>query len=174
MIYTYMLIFSANFCYLCEAMANHEQILNKLEIVNELGLIVLLYCMLFFIQTNQLDALVVWDAGAGTIGVLGAMFVLNFGYMFTTSLRKMWKEGKIEFIKHQRKKAKRMKKYKKRVTRMAAPPQPIKVKKKKKDKKKKKEKESEEDHEEKEAKKQAKKDKKKKEKKNKYVFPPRP
>ena len=89
LIYAFLLVCSANFVYLTMAMANTEEILNKLEIFNELGLIAVLYTMLFFVKTNRLDALVVWDAGIGTIAVLGFVFLLNFGYMFSNSIRKL-------------------------------------------------------------------------------------
>ena len=100
MIYAFLFICSANFVYLTMAMANTEDVLNRLEIVNELGLIAVLYTMLFFIRTNTLDALVVWDAGVGTIAVLGFVFLLNFGYMFSNSVRKLIKESKEAYIKH--------------------------------------------------------------------------
>ena len=132
-IYAFLLICSCNFAYLTRAMANNEQVLNKLELVNELGLMGVLYTMLFFIKTNQLSALVVWDAGVGTIGVLGFMFLINFGYMFTTSLRKAKNEAKLQLIKLRQRKLKRMKKFKKRVTKMTQTPNPMtKIKKKKK------------------------------------------
>ena len=100
MIYAFLFICSANFVYLTMAMANTVEILNKLEIFNELGLIAVLYTMMFFIRTNRLDALVVWDAGLGTIAVLGFVFLLNFGYMFSNSVRKLIKESKEAYIKH--------------------------------------------------------------------------
>ena len=52
LIYAFIFICSVNFVYLTRAMANNEMILNKLELVNELGLIGVLYTMLFFIKTN--------------------------------------------------------------------------------------------------------------------------
>ena len=122
MIYAFLIICSANFVYLTMAQANTEVILNRLEILNELGLIGVLYTMLFFIRTNTLDALVVWDAGVGTIAVLGFVFLLNFGYMFSNSVRKLIKESKEAYMNHQKKKAKRMKKYRNRVTRMTSKP----------------------------------------------------
>ena len=60
LIYMYLLIFSVNFFFLAEAQAHTEGFLNKLELLNELGLIGVLYNSLFFIKTNRLDAQVVW------------------------------------------------------------------------------------------------------------------
>lgn len=80
--------------------------------------------MLFFIKTNLLSALVVWEAGVGTIGVLGLMFLINFGYMFSTSLKKAILETKIQYIKHQQRKQMRFKKFKKRTTKMTQTPNP--------------------------------------------------
>lgn len=68
-----------------------ERVMNWLEYINELSLIGLLYTMIFFDRTNQLDAKVVWEAGTGTIVVLSFCFFVNFAYLMTSSVRKMSK-----------------------------------------------------------------------------------
>ena len=89
LIYTYLAIYTINFIYLVHAKANEERIMNWLEYMSELSLIGLLYMMLFFVKTNQLDALVVWNAGIAAIVLLGTCFLINFLYLVVTSLRKM-------------------------------------------------------------------------------------
>mmetsp|Transcript_2855 Transcript_2855/g.3895 ORF Transcript_2855/g.3895 Transcript_2855/m.3895 type:complete len:96 (+) Transcript_2855:1830-2117(+) len=93
LIYAYLLIFTVNFAYLTTAKANKERLMNWLEYLNELGLVGLLYAMLFFVKTNQLDAMVVWDSGTGTMTLLGFMFFVNFLYMMVNSLTKLIKQA---------------------------------------------------------------------------------
>ena len=60
--------------------------MNWLEYLNELSLIGILYTMLFFVRTNRLEALVVWDAGIGTIAILISCFVINLAYIAFSSV----------------------------------------------------------------------------------------
>ena len=100
LIYLYLLIFTLNFIYLTSAQANTEEFLNKLELFNEVGLMILLYTMFFFLKEMQLDTLFVWDVGTSMIGVLSVMFLINFSYMLFTSISKLCKKSKAKYQKH--------------------------------------------------------------------------
>ena len=89
MLYALLALFTVNFAYLTNAKANEEKVMNWTEYINEICLIGLLYTMLFFDRTNQLDADVVWDAGTGTIALLAFCFFINFAYLLMNSIRKM-------------------------------------------------------------------------------------
>ena len=45
--------------------------------------------MLFFINTNQLDPLIVWDAGTASIVVLGIIIIINLMHLVVTTIVKM-------------------------------------------------------------------------------------
>ena len=96
MLYVFLGIFTLNFTYLTNARANTEVVANWLEYFNELCLVGVLYPMLFFVKTNMLEALVVWDAGIGTISMLGICFVVNFSYMVVTSIKKSCHQAKLQ------------------------------------------------------------------------------
>ena len=95
LIYTFLIIMSLNYLYLVEANAHTNVFMNRLELLSELSLIGVLYTALFFIKTNQLDAQVVWNSGLGTISVLAFSFMINFGFMMVSNLKKSYKQGKI-------------------------------------------------------------------------------
>mmetsp|Transcript_26034 Transcript_26034/g.34836 ORF Transcript_26034/g.34836 Transcript_26034/m.34836 type:complete len:105 (+) Transcript_26034:569-883(+) len=99
MIYSYLLINSFYFAYLTNAQANTEPVMNYLEYLNELSLIGLLYAMLFFVKTNRLDSLIVWDAGIGAITVLSVCFFINLSYLVISSTRKSIQMGKLQVIR---------------------------------------------------------------------------
>ena len=115
MIYLYLAIYTANFTYMVHAAANEERIMNWLEYMSELSLIGLLYMMLFFIRMNQLDALIVWDAGVGAIAILGTCFFVNILYLVTTSCIKMRQKAKLILIRRANLRAHRLRKFKKRI-----------------------------------------------------------
>lgn len=100
LIYTFLIILSLNYLYLVEANVHTNVFMNRLELLSELSLIGVLYTALFFIKTNQLDAQVVWNSGLGTISVLAFSFIINFGFMMVSNLKKSYKQGKIQLIKH--------------------------------------------------------------------------
>jgi len=114
MIYTYLAIYTVNFVYLVYAAANEERIMNWLEYMSELSVIGLLYMMLFFIRTNQLDALIVWDAGVGAIAILGMCFFVNILYLITSSCIKMRHQAKLILIRRANQRAQRLNKFKKK------------------------------------------------------------
>ena len=116
MVYTLLGIYTANFCYLVHAKANEEKVMNWLEYLSELSLIGLLYMMLFFIRTNGLDALVVWDAGIAAIAILGSCFLVNICYLIVSGLIKMKQATKLKLIRRDNRRIALLNKFKKRKT----------------------------------------------------------
>ena len=116
MIYCYMLLNSLYYIYLVHAESNKESVMNTLEYLNELSLLALLYAMLFYVKTNQLDALVVWDAGVAAIAILSTAFLINLGYLVVSSVRKSIRMGRLKVIRHKRLQAYRMARFKKKIT----------------------------------------------------------
>ena len=102
MIYCYLMLNSLYFIYLVHAESNMEPVMNILEYINELSLIALLYAMLFYVKTNQLDALVVWDAGVAAIAILCTAFLINLGYLVVSSVLKSIQMGKLKVIRYKR------------------------------------------------------------------------
>ena len=102
MLYVYLLVFTFNFAYLTNAMSNTDSVMNWLEYLNELSLIGMLYTMLFFVRTNQLESIIVWDAGVGTIAILALCFLSNLSYVVFSSISKSIYMGKLKLIRRKR------------------------------------------------------------------------
>mmetsp|Transcript_10275 Transcript_10275/g.13919 ORF Transcript_10275/g.13919 Transcript_10275/m.13919 type:complete len:83 (+) Transcript_10275:199-447(+) len=71
--------------------------------------------MLFFVETNQLDSLVVWEAGIGAMSLLGVIFGVNLLYLVVTTLIAMCLQAKLRFARQQNIKKHRLGKFKRSV-----------------------------------------------------------
>ena len=116
LIYAFLLVFTLNFIYLVHARANTEPIINMLEYFNEVCLIAILHLMLFFVRSNQLDGIAVWDAGIGVIVMISLMFFVNFLYLIVTSIKGLIKEAKLTAIKRQNLRKMRLNRFKRKKT----------------------------------------------------------
>ena len=113
LIYAFQLLFTMNFTYLIHADANMEKILNRLEYFNELCFILMLHVMMFFVQRNQLDPIVMWDAGSATIAIIGTMFLFNFVYLAFSLLVNVCKRAKLVHIRRMNLRKMRLSKFRK-------------------------------------------------------------
>ena len=82
-------------------MPHIEQLFNYLEIINEIIVVVILYCLVGFTATSVLGSNAQWVVGYFVIGLILIIFVLNMSmlvYSVATKVILHWRKRKAKQV----------------------------------------------------------------------------
>ena len=85
--------------YILFSMPHIDQLFNYLEILNEIFVVVILYCLVGFTATSVLGSHAQWMVGYIAIGLIMIIFVLNMSMLVYTVASKVilhWKKWKAK------------------------------------------------------------------------------
>lgn len=89
------MLFTMYLLYLIIAQPHEEQFFNKIDCVNEILLIGVVYTMIIFVNADLIDYMLFWQSGYGCIGVIFLIYIINFLYMFCTFSKELYNKKKL-------------------------------------------------------------------------------